>query len=87
MSLCSGEYPCQVSTNFVNKRSLRQHLFALCKYLVYTIKEEKNYAKRNGLCCFDKVMQDGHIHLTAFETIYLVNKVQHGLLDMNRDGF
>ena len=44
--------------------------------------------KRNGLCRFDKVMQDGHIHLTAFlKTFYLVNKVQRRLLDMYRDGF
>ena len=43
--------------------------------------------KRNGLCRFDKVMPEKHIHLTAFKTSYLVNIVQRRLLDMNRDGF
>ena len=33
--ILNREYPCQVSRNFINNRSLRQHSFALCKYLVY----------------------------------------------------
>ena len=43
--------------------------------------------KRNELCRFDKVMLEGHIHLTAFKTFFLVNKAQRRLLDMTEMDF
>ena len=31
----------------------------------------KTLQKSNGLCRFDKVMPEGHIHLTAFQNVLL----------------
>ena len=43
--------------------------------------------KRNRLCPFDNAKPEGYIHLTAFKMFYMVNNVQHRLLDMIRDEF
>ena len=45
--------------------------------------------KCNGLCCFDKVMLEGHIHLTAFKKTFFGKQSATWTVsvDMNRDGF
>ena len=65
ISLCKGEYPCQVSRNFINNRSLRQHLFALCRFLVSEHLHIYSTLKLQFLQLFGHLVSISFIEMTA----------------------
>ena len=81
-SLCRGEYPCQVSRNFINNRSLRQHLFALCKHLVNKIVIDCRQGERSWEGTGGEAMHC-NLHCLSCDTLAAVVVVGYNTIQYN----